>query len=68
MTMLSPVISLEPRTLVIRIVLGVLKLATPVRTSMPLRESCAVVTSISVLMTCWTRKAKSAMEIFSLTR
>jgi len=36
--------------------------------SMLLRESCAWVTSISVLMTCWTRKARSDMVIFSFTR
>ena len=44
------------------------KCATPWTMSMPLRESWASVTSTSVLMTAWTRKARSAMVIFSLTR
>ena len=40
----------------------------PWTTSMPLRDSCASVTSISVLITACTRKARSDMVIFSLTR
>ncbi len=47
---------------------GSTKRAMPWTTSMPLRESWASVTSTSVLMTAWTRKARSAMVIFSLTR
>ena len=44
------------------------KLAIPTSISMLLRESCASVTSTSVLITCWTRNARSDMVIFSFTR
>ena len=44
------------------------KLAVPTIISMLLRCNCASVTSISVLMTCCTRKARSAIVMRSLTR
>jgi len=44
------------------------KLATPTSISMLFLESCASVTSISVLMTCCTRKARSAIVMRSFTR
>ena len=49
-------------------VCGSTKLAMPLSSVMPLRESCACVTSISFLITCWTLKERSAMVIFSFTR
>ena len=44
------------------------KVAVPISISILLRESCACVTSISVLITCWTRNDRSAIVIFSFTR
>jgi hypothetical protein len=42
--------------------------AAPFSSVIPLRESCACVTSISFLITCWTLNDRSAMVIRSFTR
>ena len=63
-----PSYTVWPRVFVTFTCVGSSKLATPVSTSTLLRESCASVTSISVLITCCTRKARSAIVIRSFTR
>ena len=67
-TIFSAATSLEPRELVTSIVCGSWNVPVPVITSTPFRDSCACVTSISVLITCCTRNDRSAIVIFSLTR
>ncbi len=67
-TMVPALYTLAPREPSTRIVCGSTKLAHPNSISMLLRISCDSVTSISVLITCCTRKTRSAMQIFSFTR
>ena len=56
------------RELVTRTVCGSMKPAIPLISSTLLRDNCAWMTSTSVLITCWTRNARSAIVILSLTR